>query len=83
MYKRQPDAIFLDINMPKINGWEFLDAYKKINITKSPIVIMLTTSISPEDQQKAAMNPLVSSFKSKPLNESHLKELQHELKGIC
>lgn len=78
-----PDAIFLDINMPKINGWEFLEQYAKINIVKSPVVIMLTTSMSDEDQNKAVLNPLVSGFKSKPLTEKHLRELQEELKSVC
>ena len=35
-----PDAIFLDINMPKIDGWEFLERYAKSEVVKSPIIIM-------------------------------------------
>lgn len=81
-----PDAIFLDINMPKINGWEFLEQYGKIAVLKSPIIIMLTTSMNPEDQAKAENNPLVKGFKSKPLTEEHLKALKEELEeleGVC
>lgn len=78
-----PDAIFLDVNMPKIDGWGFLAKYGEIPILKSPIIIMLTTSMNPEDQLKADVNPLVKGFKNKPLTEEHLKELQKELQLVC
>ncbi len=77
-----PDAIFLDINMPRIDGWEFLEKYAKIEVLKSPIIIMLSTSMNPEDEQKAVLNPLVKGFKNKPLTEEHLRELQEELKAM-
>lgn len=76
-----PDAIFLDINMPKIDGWEFLERYAQIEVVKSPIIIMLSTSINPADEYKATSNPLVKGFKNKPLSEVHLKELQEELQA--
>lgn len=75
----KPDAIFLDINMPEINGWEFLDLYANTNNYKSPIYIMLTTSLNPEDQQRAELNPLVCGLKNKPLTAAHLEELQKDL----
>ncbi len=78
-----PDAIFLDVNMPKIDGWGFLEKYGEIPVVKSPIIIMLTTSMNPEDQLKADANPLVKRFKNKPLTEDHLKELQKELQLVC
>jgi len=76
-----PDAIFLDVNMPKIDGWEFLERYAKIEVIKSPIIIMLSTSINPSDEHKAINNPLVKGFKNKPLSEEHLRELQEELQA--
>ena len=75
----KPDAIFLDINMPEINGWEFLDLYAQSDNDKSPIYIMLTTSLNPEDQQRAELNPLVRGLKNKPLTATHLEELQKDL----
>ena len=78
-----PDAIFLDINMPKIDGWEFLERYAKIEVIKSPIIIMLSTSINPADEHKAVSNPLVKGFKNKPLSEEHLQELREELETTC
>jgi len=78
-----PDAIFLDVNMPKIDGWGFLEEYGKLPVVKSPIIIMLTTSMNPDDQLKAKANPLVKGFNSKPLTEDHLIALQKELELVC
>jgi len=79
----RPDAIFLDINMPEINGWEFLDIYSDTDLDKAPIYIMLTTSLNPEDVEKAELNPLVRGLKNKPLTEEHLREIQIDLNVIA
>jgi len=71
-----PDFILLDINMPKMDGWEFLDMYK--NFTKeniAPTIIMLTTSLSALDTKKAEQMPLVKDFMQKPLDIEKLKHL--------
>jgi PAS domain S-box-containing protein len=66
-----PDLIFLDINMPVMNGWEFLDA---LTIHKISIpIFMLTSSIDPRDQEKAVAYAQVNDFISKPLREERLK----------
>lgn len=73
----KPELIFLDINMPAMNGWEFLDEYDKLDDdTKSGIIIcMLTTSFSDRDLEKANEHPLVTGFINKPLDEDNVKEL--------
>ena len=72
-----PDFILLDINMPIMNGWEFLDEYKRLGIDplgKSKIFI-ISSSVFSNDINKAKSYDLVKDFISKPLNVDKIKEL--------
>ncbi|QHS58074.1 response regulator [Chitinophaga agri] len=72
-----PELILLDINMPGLNGWEFLEEYTKLknDAGNNIVVVMLTTSLNPEDKHRATANPHVTAFKNKPLTPSLMEEI--------
>ena len=72
-----PELIFLDINMPAMDGWEFLDEYKTLtkDHQKKIIVIMLTTSLNPDDALRAYETPEISGFENKPITKEKLDKI--------
>jgi CheY-like chemotaxis protein len=73
----QPDIIFLDINMPGITGWEFLDKYKSLKNGQKgkTVIIVLTTSPNPDEEEKAKKIPEISAYKHKPFTDKMLDDI--------
>lgn len=79
-----PCLLLLDIKMPIMNGWEFLEAYKEQvseELQKQITIVMLTTSEDQCDFIKAMQNPLISEYIQKPLSESKFTKLINKFYG--
>lgn len=77
-----PEIIFLDINMPVVDGFEFLEQFEKIYAANDAIkkkckIIVLSSSVSPEDINRVSLNPRVYKYINKPLSENYLNAINY------
>ena len=79
-----PTIMFLDINMPYMNGWDFLEEFTKFedSIKEQFSIYIFTSSIDDNERSRAKSNPLVVDFLSKPLNNEILTRVIRGEKGV-
>lgn len=73
--EEKPACILLDINMPRMNGFEFLEAYSKQFKNEHIIIVMLTSSTHTNDKEKALAYSCVKDYFVKPITTDDLKKL--------
>tara|TARA_R110002074_G_scaffold197610_6_gene364807 strand:+ start:80124 stop:80459 length:336 start_codon:yes stop_codon:yes gene_type:complete len=72
-----PDVIFLDLNMPIMNGWEFLDEYKNYqhDISKKTIIYIISSSVDPRDLERVKHYNQVNNYILKPITPDDLAKI--------
>ncbi|MDX2248184.1 MAG: response regulator [Bacteroidia bacterium] len=72
-----PEIVFLDINMPIMDGFQFLEDFEKFSdkVLEKCKIIMLSSSISPKDIDRAASSRFVKKYLNKPLNARYLEAI--------
>ena len=70
-----PEIIFLDINMPVMNGWGFLDSFHSLSLPTGTRVYVVSSTIDPAEIEKAKGYPFVTDFIEKPLTVDALKSI--------
>jgi CheY-like chemotaxis protein len=75
--ENRPTILFLDIHMPSMNGWDFLETFARFPaaIAEHFIIYILSSSTDKSDIERASAHPLVSGFISKPITEIALKRV--------
>ena len=75
-----PDLILLDLNMPVLTGWDFLDSYQKMvpQLNKDIILVILSSSAFQDDINKAKQYKEVNAYKTKPITKQLLKDIKQE-----
>lgn len=78
--ERLPELLLLDINMPGMNGWEFLEEYDKLDAAAKThvAIVMLSASINPDDEKRALSNKHVRKFCQKNLSDEAVFDIVDE-----
>ncbi|MFV9482235.1 response regulator [Christiangramia sp. ASW11-125] len=75
--KSVPDVILLDLNMPIMDGWQFLDEFITIPSSKKVIIYIVTSSVDPDDVERAKSYGEVDNYLIKPIKADQLMDLMN------
>lgn len=75
-----PEVIFLDINMPEMNGWEFLDAFRLRAYKDKPFIFLQSATQNEADKKRVETYPEIIEFIKKPVNIEVLERLKERLR---
>jgi CheY-like chemotaxis protein len=78
-YKSMPVLLFLDINMPVMNGWDLLNMLDKESFKKEVYVVIVSSSVDAADKEKAFSFSRVIDFVEKPFTENTIEKLKPKL----
>ncbi len=70
-----PELILLDLNMPVMDGWQFLDEFVRIPCEKKVVLYVVTSSINPQDIKRARLYEEVTDYAVKPVTLHQLKKI--------
>lgn len=74
---KRPNLIFLDINMPALSGWDFIDQFRSLPIDQKEdiVIVMVSTSMDPKDRQRAEVCTEIQEFVSKPISVEKIEDI--------
>jgi CheY-like chemotaxis protein len=78
-----PDVLFVDINMPVMNGWEFIDAFAEIRsqLGKNITLYIISSSVDLDDIKRAKSNPVITDYLLKPIDMVYLTDMLNSLQN--
>jgi two-component system, chemotaxis family, chemotaxis protein CheY len=70
-----PDVIFLDINMPVMDGWQFVEEFQKLDLGKNVALFMVSSSVDEADLNKSRQYPIIKEYIIKPVGRPRFEQL--------
>ncbi|MEH6407981.1 MAG: response regulator [Leeuwenhoekiella sp.] len=74
-----PEVILLDLNMPVMDGWEFLEEFTKVKTPKEIMIYIVTSSIDKNDLERAKEFSIVSNYVVKPIDVKDLESIKEKI----